>query len=577
MLSAWLNDVAVHRAPAALGEVCVNVTVGADASYVLAVGATDAAGNVAANASVAFVLDRQPPVCSYSMPPPPFVSNSSVWLPLSFADTLSPVSLSERVDGGAAVTARVNRMFEGLSDGMHTWSLLCVDGAGNAASQWLSVNTTVDTIPPVVWVPVPPPPYSANATAVRVCRSDTNAGTLSAWLNDVVVHRAPAAPGEVCVNVTVGADASYVLVVGATDAAGNVAANASVAFVLDRQPPVCSYSVPPPPFVSNSSVWLPLSFADTLSPVSLSERVDGGAAVTARVNRLFEGLPDGVHTWSLLCVDGAGNAASQWLSVNTTVDTTIPNVTFASLPAPFVNVTVVRVCVSVVDANSVSLDLSSVGGSVAVAASTALCWQLTASADGNHSVVVTSVDAAGNAGVPLHAWFVVDTVAPVHSAALRNDTRCVVGAVVVCSAVTVDVSCASGPSASSVVQSVCHVDVAVVLLRRVSTSAQCAVAAVSPLSSNATVNTAALQWESLPAAASSHVVDVTVEGLYVVYLRAADGAGNVGATANVTLWLDTSPPTSPPTLTRSPDAVMLSTDAVFEMRGVDDGSPGQNA
>jgi hypothetical protein len=68
---------------------------------------------------------------------------------------------------------------------------------------------------------------------------------------------------------------------------------------------------------------------------------------------------------------------------------------------------------------------------------------------------------------------------------------------------------------------------------------------------------------------------VTSDGLYVLLVRAVDGAGNVGGASNVSWWLDSTPPSSPPVMTRTPDAVTLSRDALYELRGVDDGSPGQ--
>ena len=209
------------------------------------------------------------------------------------------------------------------------------------------VNVTVDTVRPVVWLPSSPSRYSVNATAVTVCRSDASPGTIVASLNVDVVSVTAVGGGDVCANVSVAADGSYLLTVGSSDAAGNAAANVTVAFALDRTPPLCSYPTPPPPFVSNGSVSLPLSFSDALSPVSLSERVDGGASSEARSSRLFEGLSEGFHTWSLLCVDAAGNAAPQWLTVNTTVDVTRPRLASTALLDRFVNVTAVRVCVCV--------------------------------------------------------------------------------------------------------------------------------------------------------------------------------------------------------------------------------------
>jgi hypothetical protein len=70
-------------------------------------------------------------------------------------------------------------------------------------------------------------------------------------------------------------------------------------------------------------------------------------------------------------------------------------------------------------------------------------------------------------------------------------------------------------------------------------------------------------------------VPAATDGEYALVVRSVDDAGNAGVETNVTLWVDTLPPSAPPVLSRTPDAVTLTTDAVFEMRGVADGSPGQ--
>jgi hypothetical protein len=83
------------------------------------------------------------------------------------------------------------------------------------------VNVTVDTVRPVVWLPSSPSRYSVNATAVTVCRSDASPGTIVASLNVDVVSVTAVGGGDVCANVSVAADGSYLLTVGSSDAAGN--------------------------------------------------------------------------------------------------------------------------------------------------------------------------------------------------------------------------------------------------------------------------------------------------------------------------------------------------------------------
>jgi hypothetical protein len=357
--------------------------------------------------SVVVTVDSEPPTCSLATLPS-FTSVSNVTLHVSASDALSTPVLSTVVTAdGVAVSASaagssVAVVTTGLSDGSHAWRVVCVDGAGNVASPSQLVSITVDTLPPLVWLPSPPLRYSSSATAVTVCRSDASAGTIVASLNSVA-SITPVGAGDVCVNVSLAADDLYVLNVGSSDAAGSSAVNVTVAFALDRTPPQCSYPTPLPLFLSNSSVSLPLSFSDALSPVSLSERVDGGASSEAQSSRVFEGLSEGVHTWSLLCVDAAGNAAPRWLTVNTTVDTIRPVVWLPSPPPRYSsNATVVTVCRSDASAGTIVASLNSVV-SVTLVSAGDVCVNVSLAADDLYVLNVGSSDAAGNAAVNVTA------------------------------------------------------------------------------------------------------------------------------------------------------------------------------
>jgi hypothetical protein len=85
----------------------------------------------------------------------------------------------------------------------------------------------------------------------------------------------------------------------------------------------------------------------------------------------------------------------------------------------------------------------------------------------------------------------------------------------------------------------------------------------------------AVVWEVLPRSTTLYTPSLPADGMYAVFVRAVDDAGNVGDVTNVTLWRDATPPSAPPVLVRTPDAVTQSTDALFEVRSGDVTSPGQ--
>ena len=63
-------------------------------------------------------------------------------------------------------------------------------------------------------------------------------------------------------------------------------------------------------------------------------------------------------------------------------------------------------------------------------------------------------------------------------------------------------------------------------------------------------------------------------GRFVLYTRAFDDAGNVGEVIAVEWWVDPVPPL-PPVLLAAPDAISLSTSALFQLKMVGSRSPGR--
>ena len=461
-----------------------------------------------------------------------------------------------------------------------------MDAAGNAQSP-LVVSAVVDTVAPTVWLRDPPRAYSATAMTVTACRNDSHGGPLSLWLDGGVGGSVVASAGVVCVDAAVPDDGQHTVVAGAADVAGNV----SLTFVLDRRAPECGYVRVPPPLTANATVTLDVSASDDLSlPVAVFESTTDGVSPTsrARTMRVFS-LADGVHTWRLRCVDAAGNAAAT-VTVSTTVDTVAPDVTMTESPPRFVNTSTVSLCVSAVDTHAVTLraDVAAADGSGGVAtvsvsssSSRVTCWRVDVSADGNYTATVSATDSAGNDASPWRWWFVVDRARPSHSSGVAGD--CVVGSsAVVCADAAVSVSCASGSTAAS--QAPCRIHAAAVLLRVASDTTACGDSSGGGGSSGGSGGVAVLSganassavvWEVLPRSTTLYTPSLPADGMYAVFVRAVDDAGNVGDVTNVTLWRDATPPSAPPVLVRTPDAVTQSTDALFEVRSGDVTSPGQ--
>jgi hypothetical protein len=281
--------------------------------------------------------------------------------------------------------------------------------------------------------------------------------------------------------------------------------------------------------------------------------------------------------------------------VTRVVDVTRPVVAWTLLPSQFVNTSAVDVCVSLSDTSPVNVSVAAVAtsGQVAVPSGTratvastwmpsigTVCWLLEFPWRGKYDVTATAVDAAGNTRANT-TQLVFDNVAPVVAVALADKSS--TGAVLcarttdtVCTEARVSASCNSSSSSVGLgTQSPCVLQYQLLLVGTTRSSELSCDPAPGSASDGGAMDAASLPWTSLFAAAvTTWMPPVSRDGEYLLLIRAVDGAGNVGGTRNVSWWRDSTAPTSPPTLSRTPDVVTLSRDAFFDVRGVDDGSPG---
>jgi hypothetical protein len=559
---------------------------------------------------------------------------NSTMLPLLVSSSESVSQFVVDVDGdGVGVVALLPRWSNGslsmlqvvgVPSGLHTVLVAAVDAAGNVDATPANVTVFVDTMPPSTEV-VSQPPAAVNASSVSIgVRSRDEASGLLLGFRVECVPALPSLPsfvavqGEMSVMATVSAsamgDGSYSIRLRAVNVLGVVdRVGAVVSVTVDTTPPTCSI-VAPPPFVASRSVHLSWAASDALSPVSVSYRhvnhsVDwtsltpvGASVGTTGGNFSSHDLAEGLQLWLLTCRDAAGNTVASPIVASTIVDVTPPVVTWVSVPPVYVNTSEVTVCVAVVDASPWSVNVSGVassgqGGSSVPApvvlsmsspSASRVCWVLSLPWRGMYDVVATAEDSASNVGVSVAQQVAFDDLPPTQTLALvdvdSGGTRlCVGGAATVCNASLVSVACSNGGGSDGGgagvvgVQSPCSVQYQLHLLSLIRVSqSSCSDASNSsgtqaPGTSTLTVSS----WTPLSLSTAVWSPPVTSDGFYVLFVRAVDGAGNVGGVSNVSWWLDSTPPSSPPVMTRTPDAVTLSRDALFELQGVDDGSPGQ--
>jgi hypothetical protein len=170
-----------------------------------------------------------------------------------------------------------------------------------------------------------------------------------------------------------------------------------MSFTVDLDPPTSSLVHSLSPFVNYSSVSVDVSASDALSLLTRYSRIDGGVwEAVGATNRTTYVLGDGPHIIECWSVDAAGNAQPPPLSnVSFVVDTVRPLLSVATPPSEFNTLSAVNVSVSVTDATATSVR-GVLDGSVAVATRVGSgSVSVGVATDGNHTLVLSGVDAAG--------------------------------------------------------------------------------------------------------------------------------------------------------------------------------------
>jgi len=192
------------------------------------------------------------------------------------------------------------------------------------------------------------------------------------------------------------ADGTVNITVTATDDAGN-ARSATESVVLDNTPPTVAFSSPPANTLVDGTITVQFTSSDA-NPGTLVLSAGGSDMnVTGQTSASVDtrALGDGTRILTLTARDRAGNVATTTLSLN--VDNTAPVVAISSPAAEAELSGDATISWSVTDANPGTVQLF-IDGVPRAVTGTSYTWDTTEASDGNHTIVVRAIDAAGNAG-----------------------------------------------------------------------------------------------------------------------------------------------------------------------------------
>jgi Tetratricopeptide repeat len=247
------------------------------------------------------------------LPPPtvtitdgPSSPTRSTQASLSFQASEADVSFQCGLDGGALTACTSPKVYSGLSDSRHTFSVQATDAAGNsgkpASYGWVVDAVTaqpMDITPPTVTITGPADPTKSTQAS------------LSFHANEADVSFQCRLDGQAfsaCTSPKTFSDLSageHAFAVQATDAAGNAGPAATYGWTVDTSPPTVTITGPADP---TKSTQASLSFRASEADVSFQCGLDGGAFTACTSPKVYSRLSDGRHTFSVQATDAAGNA-----------------------------------------------------------------------------------------------------------------------------------------------------------------------------------------------------------------------------------------------------------------------------
>ena len=381
-------------------------------SHSFEVRALDGAGNSDASpAAFSWTIDTTAPETTIGTHPDAFTNATGA----SFTFSSEPGAGFEcKLDTGSFGTCTSPKVYSGLADGDHTFSVRATDAAGNADPSPALFGWTVDATPPDATIGSHPNAvtkatgasfsFSSEPGASFECKLDTGS------YGDCVSPK----------GFSGLADGAHSFSVRATDAIGNTGAASSFAWTVDTAAPETTIGDHPNALTKATAATF--SFTSEAGASFECKRDSGGFAPCASPQS-YSALADGGHSFEVRATDAAGNTDPSPASFGWTVDATAPDTTITDHPATLTKATGASFTFS--SEAGAGFECKRDGGSFATCTSP---LSYTGLADGGHSFEVRATDAAGNTDAsPASFNWTVDTAAPDttitdHPAALANAT-----------------------------------------------------------------------------------------------------------------------------------------------------------
>jgi large repetitive protein len=425
-----------------------------------------------------------------------------------------------------------------LSQGARSWYVQCTDSENTSVSATHTLN--IDTTAPATTI------NAANATGttdntpeVNFTITDALDGTLNftVYVNGAQDQNGTAtSAANTYVNLSAQVNGTYLIIVQATDEANNTANSTALTLYVDTVVPTSVISSPingsntsdnAPPIIFTLTDNVDSSIAYVVYVDGLATAVTGTANNNTGTPVSLAALADGTHIVLVQATDDAGNAANS-TQLTITVDTTSPSSTIVS-PVTGLNTTdeTPELSFNVSDnfafliAYIIYVDGSNTASGT-VANGSLTYANLSALANGTHTVRVQATDEANNSVNSTAVSITVDTTTPTATISVPSNATNT-------SDSTPQLTFTISDAVDSSIAYVIYVD---------------GVAGQTGSATNAT-------------ATDLNITAVT-NGTHAIIVQATDDAGNTANSTELTITVDTAVPTS--TIT-SPTTGLNTTDS----------------
>ena len=504
-------------------------------TYALDLRQTDAAGNASPDQTIYWTIDTNAPasVDVTNIPASPTTARTAapvLHLTSNDVATATVYTLECKIDNGSwllvdgsnTTTCPVSGSaptytlsLSGLAEGNHSVSVRQLKKVGNSAA-------IVSDITEIVWtVDITAPAAPGIATQPASPTNQTSAAfTFTKEAGSTLECQLDGGAWAPCASPYTGlASGSHTLVTRAVDSAGNASASTSVTWIVDLVPPG-AVTVTGNPAAVTAQTTASVSFNLTGDAVATECKLDAGAWAACTSPFVTGTIGEGSHTVQIRQLDGAGNVgtptSTTWI-VDLAPPTSAPVI--ASGPSGFV--TAGQSAFAFLGAagdETYQCRLDSGAWAACLAAYTTPLL-----ADGAHTLDVRLVDAAANVGPTASRTWTIDTTAPSTAPTMATAPSNP-------NSDSTPTFAFSGAGAGETYQ--CRTD------------AGAWVACTSPI--------------TLP---------VLGEGTHTFWVRVIDGAGNTGPATSTTWTVDTTAPTTLPTIVSGPSAQTNQTSASFSFAG----------